>query len=338
MLVTVGKGWAYLNPGTLNFCGKDTLYIRTDGVDMHAAMTPLAQREATGDLQLGTVFLPTYHRPLSSILEQWEGTPAVSSRQKPDNVATCGCSGVLCVVLCGIPRAELPWQFLSITPDTKGNSDECTTGRAQGTSGWRMNRIYSARPPSLPPSASSLPLLQSKAPHFPHPKFLFFRITPSAWTSFMMYVQVNSLPRLGTRLCIRLSLSFGSRRASAHSLYTRTPWLDSPTTESLDCCYFKLSHLKQDNFLGGWGMIASKYSEFWTLLRNDLLVSDHEKHCFSIKGGVCVCVRLSLCLCVYVCVCGWLTFSGFLTWFKLLLSLCKEFISVQKNKCVVHSP
>lgn len=203
--------------------------------------------------------------------------------------------------------------------------------------GW-TGSILPALPPSLPPSASSLPLLQSKAPHFPHPKFLFFRITPSAWTSFMMYVQVNSLPRLGTRLCIRLSLSFGSRRASAHSLYTRTPWLDSPTTESLDCCYFKLSHLKEDNFLGGWGMIASKYSEFWTLLRNDLLVSDHEKHCFSIKGGVCVCVRLSLCLCVYVCVCGWLTFSGFLTWFKLLLSLCKEFISVQKNKCVVHSP
>lgn len=125
------------------------------------------------------------------------------SRQKPDNVATCGCSGVLCVVLCGTPRAELAWQLLSITPDTRENSDECTTGRAQGTSGWRVNRISSALPPSF--CLTATPSAIQSTP-FPHPEFLLFRITPSAWTSLTMYVQVNSQPRLRTRLCIILSL------------------------------------------------------------------------------------------------------------------------------------
>lgn len=41
---------------------------------------------------------------------------------------------VFCVLICvGLtPRAELPWQLVAITPDTRENSDECTTGRAQG--------------------------------------------------------------------------------------------------------------------------------------------------------------------------------------------------------------
>lgn len=87
---------------------------------------------------------------------------------------------MFCVLICvGLtPRAEIPWQLVVITPDTRENSDECTIGRAQGTPGWRMSRVYSA----LHPSASSLPLLSScsKAPHSPDPRIPFFRITPSA--------------------------------------------------------------------------------------------------------------------------------------------------------------
>lgn len=84
-------------------------------------------------------------------------------------MATLWLLGCVCVLICvGLtPRAEPPRQLVSITPDPKGNSDECTAGRAQGT--FRLEDEQGLFcPPSLPPYASSPPLLFQSA-QFPYP-------------------------------------------------------------------------------------------------------------------------------------------------------------------------
>lgn len=106
------------------------------------------------------------------------------------------------------------------------------------------------------------------------------------------------------------------------SLSAQHPRLEASTTDSTTWIAATSSYYTWNMtiFLRGDG-VSSKYSESLALLRKDLLVIEPWETQL-LEGCLWVCV--DVCTCVPMGEC----FSGFLTWFRLQWSLCKEWVSV----------